>query len=369
MQRTIRRFKTDVSTSSNGSRYSDESQDSQSTSPTQYGSRPSIQHAATDRPVYSKREYDIAPCSTDYARSSTETYASGASEEDLFDEEPDTYDPEYEVPEYRDVVDSESIKPATPQNWAKFFPTTKRLCIRHDDTTEDGNMNLRVDAETRKEGIVQLFHLRMQDLKKREFSLRRYERSSGREVCKSARKYIKPTTERPPLTKSVSNAFSSIRKPDFKRTSSILSQHSHKSSRSRRQDSGYGSDEEFEAEMQNFMSEKKIPVPTNTTKLEFSNYAQVEVKRRGAKSSKRYEFEYWGYHYTWKRVVEKNGNEETISYLLFRGDGERPVAHIIPDLRSPSQVREEEMNGGWIPPHSMWITDKSLLEAITDVCE
>lgn len=368
MQRTIRRYKTDISTSSSGSRYSDESQDSQSTVPTQCSSRPSIQHASTDRPAYSSKETDIRPCGTDYARASTETYASTVdSQEDLFDE-PDTYDPVYEVPEYRDVVHS-CPRPTNSSNFAEFFPTTKRLCIRHDDTTPDGNMNLRVDVETRKEGTVQLFHLKMQDLKKREFSLRRYERSSGREVCHSARKYVKPTTERPPLTKSVSNAFSSIRKPDFKRTSSVLSQHSNKSSRSKRQDSGYGSDEEFEAEMQNALREKKLPVPTNTTKLEFSNYAQVQVKRRGAKASKRYDFEYWGHTYTWKRVVEKDGEGKAISYHLYRGEGERAIAHIVPDLRSPSQVREEEMAGGWIPPCSMFISNKSLLEAVTDVCD
>lgn len=118
--------------------------------------------------------------------------------------------------------------------------------------------------------------------------------------------------------------------------------------------------------MQNFMNEKKLPAPTNTTKLEFSNYAQVEVKRRGAKASKRYEFEYWGHSYTWKRVVENDG---AVSYHLYRGEGERAVAHIVPELRSPSQIREEEMAGGWVPPCSMWISDKSLLEAVTDVCE
>lgn len=372
MHHSIRRYNTDISTSSSRSRYSDESQESQSTAPTYYSSRPSIQHAASDLPVYSKQQYDVSPCTTYCPRSSTETYASTtASSEELY-EEPESYDPEFEVPEYREVVDT-SLRPSNPSDFADFFPSTKRMYIRHDDTTHDGNMNLRVDTESKKKGTVQLFHLRMQDLKNREFSLRRYERSSGREVCHSSRKYTKPAAERrPALTKSMSNAFASIRKPEFKRTNSGLSQHSSKSARSRRQDSGYGSDEDAELDVEDFMGDKKskhIPIPTNTTRLEFSNYAQVEVKRRGAKSSKRYEFEYWGYTYTWKRVTEKDGQGKAVSYHLYKGESGKAVAHIVPEMRSPSQVREEERAGGWVPPCSLWISDKSLLEAVTDVCD
>lgn len=331
-----------------------------------------MQHAATDLPVYSKYQYDTSPCTTYYPRSSTETYASTvASEEELY-EEPETYDPEYEVPEYEVVADT-NLRPSNPHDFAEFFPSTRRMYIRHDDTTYDGNMNLRVDTESRTKGAVQLFHMRMQDLKKREFSLRRYERQSGREICHSARKYTKPAVERrPALTKSVSNAFASIRKPEFKRTNSTFSQYSTKSSKSqRRQDSGYGSENE-DTEIENYASDKKpkhIPIPTNTTKLEFSNYAQVEVKRRGAKSSKRYEFEYWGHTYTWKRLVEKDGEGKAVSYHLYKSEGGQAVAHIVPELRSPSQIRDEEQAGGWVPPCSLWISDQSLVEAVTDVCE
>ncbi|RAL65797.1 hypothetical protein DID88_005462 [Monilinia fructigena] len=60
--------------------------------------------------------------------------------------------------------------------------------------------------------------------------------------------------------------------------------------------------------------------PTNTTKLEFSNYAQIDVKRRGTKALKRYEFEYWGHSYSWKRVMEKDGEGKAISYHLFKED-------------------------------------------------
>jgi hypothetical protein len=361
---------------SSSSRHSEDSQDSQSTAPTSlYSTRPSLHQSQTDRPIYSK-PYDLSPATTYYPRSSTETYASGASQEDLF-LEPESYDPEYDVPEYRLREEVESnLRPSTPSDFAEFFPSSKRLYIRHDDTTYDGNMNLRVDTEDfhgKRKSNVQLFHMRMHDLKKREFSLRRYERQSGREVCHSSRKYTKPAAEKRPaaLTRSMSNAFASIRggKPEFKRTSSTLSNQSSKGGRAvKRQDSGYGSSNDDEEESYS-PSKSSVPLPTNTTKLEFSNYAQVEVKRRGAKSSKRYEFEYWGYTYTWKRVTEKDGQGKAVSYHLFKGDGGPAVAHIVPEMRSPSQIRSEEAAGGWVPPCSMWISDKSVLEALTDVAE
>jgi hypothetical protein len=149
-----------------------------------------------------------------------------------------------------------------------------------------------------------------------------------------------------------------------------LSTHSSKSSKSaKRQDSGYGSSNDDDEEVDSFTSKTSIQIPTNTTKLEFSNYAQVEVKRRGAKSSKRYEFEYWGYTYSWKRVTEKDGQGKAVSYHLFKGDGGPAVAHIVPEMRSPSQIRAEDAAGGWVPPCSMWISDQSVLEALTDVAD
>ncbi|EHK99137.1 hypothetical protein M7I_4969 [Glarea lozoyensis 74030] len=298
--------------------------------------------------------YEFSPTATYVARSSVETYASGASEEDLF-LEPESYeeeyDAEYEVPEYLEVVETD-LRPTNPSNFADYFPSTKRLFIRHDDTTYDGNMNLRVDTEgsSKKTGNVQLFHLRMQDLKKREFSLRRYERASGREVCHSARKYEKLSEQRPALTRS----------------------HSQKSTKSiKRSDSGYGSIHENTTEVTDFMAELKAKspsLPTNTTKLEFSNYAQVDVKRRGKKSSKRYEFEYWGYTYKWKRVEEKYSGGKSVSYHLHKGEGPA-IAHIVPELRSPAQMHAERAAGGWVPPCSMWISDPSVVEALTDVAE
>lgn len=285
-------------------------------------------------------------------------------------EEPDTYDPDYQVPEYRTIADT-IIRPSNPSDFADYFPTMQRLRIGHDDTTYDGNLNLRVDIDDHREK-VQLFHLRMHDLKKREFSLRRYERSSGREVCKSSRKYQEPPVVKRPqtLSRSVSHAFASIKKPDFKRTNSSLSTQSSKSRKEiKRQDSGYISNEE-EDDFEQFMKKSKAAqIPTNTTKLEFSNYAQVEVKRRGGKSSKRYEFEYWGHDYAWKRVIKKDARGKEVSFHLYKGDAGPAVARIVPDLRDMEEVRDEERNGGWVPPCSMWIHDQSIMEALTDVAD
>jgi len=68
-------------------------------------------------------------------------------------------------------------------------------------------------------------------------------------------------------------------------------------------------------------------------------------------------------------VSKKDGAGKEVSYHLYKGDGGPAVAHIVPELRSPSQVREGERNGEWVPPCSMWISDPSVLEALTDVAE
>jgi hypothetical protein len=314
---------------------------------------------------------DHSPASSLPCRSPRETYDSTVmSNGDLF-EEPEEYDdPGYGLPEFTQEADEIEIQPSTSEDFAQYFPSQRRLCIRHDDTTSDGNMNLRVETEVmegRHKIRLQLFHLRMHDLKERQFSLRRYCRDSGREVCHSARRYTKPASERPSIQRSVSSAFATLRKPEFKRTNSGgLIAHGPS-----REDSGYGStgESDFDDDVAAFMaSEKKssLPMPTNTTKLEFSNYAQVDVKRRGSKNHKRYEFEYWGSTYKWKRVISSNSTEKTMSYHLIKDNNNRAIAHIVPEIRSLSQKREEEAAGGWVPPCSMWINDQS---SGTDVAE
>lgn len=377
---TIRRKDTGLSDSSNGSHHSDESQESESTAPTSlYDSpRPSLQYSRPEAGSYDfSQSYDLSPAAMCYPRASTETYASTTASQEEFVEEPEPYDPDYQVSESPEVYHP-NLLASTPSDFADYFPSTRRLYIRHDDTTYDGNMNLRVDtrAGTTSHPVdIRLFHMRMLDLKKREFSLRRYERSSGREVCHSSRKYAKPSHEgKSNIQKSMSSAFSSIiGKPEFKRTNSGLSMRSSKGrGMPRRQDSGYASynDDDEVSSLSDKLKDTSLQVPTNTTKLEFSNYAQVEVKRRGGgKTSKRYEFEYWGHDYQWKRVIRRESETQEVTYHLYRDENGPVVAQMFPDIRSHAQIRADQAAGNWIPPMSMWICDQSVLNASSDVAD
>jgi hypothetical protein len=143
----------------------------------------------------------------------------------------------------------------------------------------------------------------------------------------------------------------------------------------RRSDSGYesvrGVDDEYESRPKSagYVNGRAL-IPTNTIKLEFSNYAHIDVKRRGAQSSKRYEFEYWGHEYLWKRIVQKEHDHESVTYYLVRADNDKQaLAHICPVRLTPAQAHEEAARGGWIPPCYMRITDEKMLSSSTDISE
>ncbi|KAI4108223.1 MAG: hypothetical protein L6R37_001096 [Teloschistes peruensis] len=339
---------TEYSDSSSDSGYSDNSDHSRSTAPTDYSRR----HPAWDG-LY------------DDARSSVETYASTvASADDLDDDLPP-----FELPDYYDESLGSTAVPATPHDFSQCFPSGRKLLIRHDDSTLDGNMNLRVDTEIREPGSrrldLTLFHLRMHDLRNREFSLRRYCRDSGREICHSSRKYSKPATiSRPSLQRSMSNALSSLR-------SKAEPQASLKTGL-KRHDSGYDSmsddDLPHEAVKQSAKG-RSIALPTNTTQLEFSNYAHLDIKRRGTKSSKRYDFDYWGTNYAWKRMAVRQGHLREVSYHLINTDTAGTVAHIVPAIMTTAEVQEEEDKGGWVPPCLMWISDEKIIHGLSDVAD
>ncbi|OIW28345.1 hypothetical protein CONLIGDRAFT_597760 [Coniochaeta ligniaria NRRL 30616] len=330
-----------------------------------------------------------------YPRSSVDTYASTtASEGELLelDALDDAMDYEYNsippLPVYtRDIVEP-NVRPSSPQEFAKLFPSLNRLSIRHDEYTPDGNMNLRIDTVVtgRRRTAIQLFHLRMYDLAKREFSLRRYCRDSGREVCNSKRKYVEPTepkptkkedNARPTLQRSMSTALKTLsggNKPGIRRTNSGGSFFSSKSSScsSYEGDTEYSVDgtssESLHSSRSSTKARQQKKEPTNTIKLEFSNYARVDIHRRGKSKNKRYEFEWWGHRYTWKRSIDKQLG--LISFHLLRdGNTEAPVAHIVPETRSPSQVLADESAGGWVPPCFMWLADESVLDVVTDVAD
>jgi len=298
----------------------------------------------------------------DDPRESTETYASTVPSLDDLPEEP-----QYEVPVTNNQIFASEAIPTTATEFAELFPSTRTLLIRHDDATIDGNMNLRVDTEVPSDDggtdTMILFHLKMQDLKDRKFSLRRYCRESGREVCHSSRKYVQPSEpKRPGIQRSLSNAISSINA--FTGIRAKSSNAAPTISTLKRQDSGYDSEDEAEDP-----PSRKPHLPTNSIQLEFSNYAHVDVKRRGVKASKQYEFEFWGTNYQWKREIQREGKHTETSYYLVNATTSRPVAYIRPQHLSQADIREEEALGGWIPPCLMWISDSSVLGGLTDVAD
>lgn len=355
---------------------SDDSHHSKSTAPTEYDycyTVPSYPSYCMDEVMPEEQldendtcyeEPECQPPSVSTAesnpRASVETYASTVPSI----HEPDTEEPAFDMPIYQPQLYFSDDLPATPSDFAELFPSTRRLMIAHDDAASDGNMNLKINTQVKDRGRIQnltLFHLRMYDLKNREFSLRRYDRGSGREVCHTLRKYRKTAAEkRPAFQRSWSNALATFR-----------SISENKMSTPRRSDSGYESELNFAdcrpRSAGAFTSRSKIP--TNTTKMEFSNYAQVEVKRRGTRSNKRYDFEYWGNSYQWKRVVRKEGQGTQVSYHLFHAGNDQPLAHIVPDPLGAFEKHEEELKGGWVPPCSMWISDQRICHMQNDVSD
>lgn len=204
----------------------------------------------------------------------------------------------------------------------------------------------------------------MYDLRDREFSLRRYCRDSGRELCHSSRRGATTPAlgSRTTLPRSMTNALASLRgKPSPKTTAPGALQ---------RQDSGYHSDDGDSTHETSGRAGKaaRRMLPTNTIRLEFSNYAHVSVKRRGTTKSKRYEWDYWGRHYTWKRRIAHDGVGHEISYHLFDHDG-AAMAHIVPIPLTPREARLEEDKGGWVPPCSMWIGNLKESDRLAEVAD
>jgi hypothetical protein len=350
---------------SSGSDCSGYSDRSRSTAPTDFSDRPALKHHLTDIQSYrAEKQWD----SFHSPGSSVETYASTV---DSFEDLDDADYPLYDEPESEYDAYVPAALPSSPADFADFFPSPRRMCIRHDDTP-DGNMNLRIDTEAQTASgrpvDLTLFHLRMHDLKSRNFSLRRYCRDSGREVCHSNRKYTTRSSDRrPALQRSMSSALASLGFRSDNRSFTAVSL--------KRADSGYGSGSDTDDDGDGDPASAKashtgrIPLPTNTTNLQFSNYAHVDVKRRGAKSSKRYEFEYWGSTYAWRRVAKKTADSREMSYHLYNTETSLPVAHIVPVPMTPAEREEESSKGGWIPPSSMWISDEKIISGFSDVAE
>ncbi|PUU75914.1 hypothetical protein B9Z19DRAFT_992543 [Tuber borchii] len=260
-------------------------------------------------------------------RESVNTYCSTvASFEDLVDE-----DYLYHVPHphgyHHKAPPPPQAVPSTPSEFGELFPSTRCLSIRHDDSTLDGNMNLRVA------------HIK--------------------------RKTTKPTPQRPKLQRSVSKALHSFRgKTEVEPVMKL-----------NRQDSGYSSSGFDDEEEEELKSSSEATQNTNICTLEFSNYAHVDLTRRGGKVSKKYDFEYWGKSYSWKRVVKQVGphaGAEEISYQLTNNGTGNVVACIMPDLLSAAQAQAEEAKGGLVPPCSFWLRDSiqdPIVSCLADVAD
>ncbi|GAP82889.1 hypothetical protein SAMD00023353_0104210 [Rosellinia necatrix] len=367
-------------TSTGHTRRSSDSYASGSTDPSSlYDSPPPSAKGSSTRTPRRQPSYyheDLSPATSLYPRSSVETYSSRASydeDEESVLEDGVEYPEIPPLPVYRHEIEDINVRPSTPEDFAALFPSMNKLIIRHDDLTPDGNMNLRVDTVVsgRRKRTIQLFHLRMRDLNKREFSLRRYCRDSGREVCNSKRKYIDPIeTRHPKLRESVSTAVKTLTcRPTLRRSPTYGSLFSVKSRPGTSHSTTQGDDEGatgFDHPLAHEHKPKARPIPTNTMKLEFSNYARVDIRRRGHKV-KKYEFEWWQHNYSWRRIVDKLTG--TISFHLFRDGDNAPVAHIVPETRTPNQIEIDEEAGGWIPPYHMWISDRGLIDVQTDVAD
>ncbi|KAJ5788441.1 hypothetical protein N7457_003431 [Penicillium paradoxum] len=310
-------------------------------------------------------EYECREPRQPRPRSSTSTYASTTnSAADLEAEQQavadDPYDGRYCVNEREEFFPMNAL-PSTPSSFAPLFPSSRRLLIRHDDATIDGNMNLRVDTPVHlRDGSqrdIILFHLRMYDLLSRKFSFRRYCRDSGREVCHSARKERVPAHARRSSTgKSWSNVLAGLR------PGSSNGHCAH--AELQRQNSGTGRIGHLRTEGENQNHEidseegqSASPILGETILLEFSNYAHVELRRKGPGTTKKYEFEYWSTKYQWRREIRKEG------------DLQETIAHLVPDTLAPLEVVEEESKGGWVPPCSLWISDPDVYKNMHDIAD
>ncbi|KAI0418466.1 hypothetical protein F5X98DRAFT_338140 [Xylaria grammica] len=267
---------------------------------------------------------------------------------DILDFEEELVAPAY-VP---DMTLGFSPQSSTPKDFAALFPSLTPFTIRHDNFSSDGNMNLVVDVPyPGKPGKrIQLFHLRMFNLSKREFSLRRYSRASGREISRSRRKYVELDT-RPILQRSFKRVVERLsdRSTSHEFEPDIIDAH-----HSLAATGGYSP----WASVDNHIGDVKDFKPADVIRLEFNNYSTIEIEYVSGLKGRTYQFSFWQREYTWNQVVEKG----LISLHLFEGRQRKdPLASIIPIATSPEQIRAHEATGGWVPPHQMQFIEESLL--------
>lgn len=273
--------------------------------------------------------------------------------------EADDEEPPVEVVTSRDDASPAAIVASTPSTFAGLYPSTRPLVVQH-DASVDGNMNLRIDIVA---GVsVVLYYLRMYDLYHRRFSLRRYCRESGREVCHSRRRYAParpPSPERSTkdtITKPQRRKTLGITQPPLTRAASIAT------GGLRRIKSAYGS---RDAIGPNWDESPPTNEPTDTILLEFTNYAHVDLQRQSYKGLPSFAFEYWGVKYRWRRM----GGETSGWYRLYRGRRSDAIAHVVSIPKTPSEVTCEKDKGGWVPACRLWISDPTVFCQMKDVAD
>ena len=353
------------SDSSRSSSCSDLSVNTYGTAPLKYVERSLWKsHGRRFMMQYDHRAHAKEPLYYDDFGGSRSSHAPIPSEEDL------AHHSEFEAPLSRRAVYASDGVPSKPADFAGLFSSNRRLLIHHDDATSDGNMNLRVDTELfdpdgRSQKLI-LFHLRMHDLKDRRFSLRRYCRESGKQICASSRKYAPA-----PRTTSATSDDPQWLSHAFKE----LPLNHERSISNYKNSSGQGSDQSpiedgchslLPAE---FHFSQTPSTPIHKVQLAFSNYAHVVVNRRGSKRSRRYEYEYQGTKYEWRRQLYQNDYIQEVSYHLVSDGTSRSIAHITPTPLNAREAQEEEDLGGWVPPCTMQITDRRVFRSLTDVAE
>jgi len=329
-----------------------------------------IVHNGTDRRSESDNQrYFEDRQSQDGPRSSIESVASTTWDED--DSEDVTFDHQMPKPTFR-RLQSDAVA-ATPAQFSGLFPSSRRLLISHDDATTDGNMNLRVGVRALVDGQIRditLYHLRMHDLKTREFSLRRYHRDSGREVCHSSRKVAKSASnKRPSIKPSLSNALSSMRPKSEHRKSNGSSV-----GPLTRHDSGYDSGHSVDPEdyrqshTTSQLAASQDQLSENKIHLEFSTYAQIDVRRSGT-GKRHHQFEYWGVHYSWKRRTYTAAGRKHTAFELTKAGDSRILARIKPIDLTEDQAEAEQHKGGWVAPCSLWMPNESPVVGQKDLAD
>ena len=261
--------------------------------------------------------------------------------------------PGFDLPADEHEVYGSDALPSSPAEFDASFPSRRRLRIHHDDATSDGNMNLRVDIDSsdrhgRPQKLI-LFHLRMQDIKARKFSLRRYSRDSGREICHTSCNMSFSTSTELAETGMLSPIGQALRQLRDRQE-----YHSHSNRRPQRRSP---------PDLQPAETD-----PRNIT-VQFSNYSQIDLEKRGSKATQRYEYEFWGSNYRWQRQIIQMGQRKAVSFHLVSGTSSRSIAHITPDYLTEAESQEEQYMGSWVPPCTLQIVDKKVFRGLTDVAE